>query len=80
MNEVVIIAAARTPIGSFNGSLAGLSATQLGAAAIKGAVDRIEKTIQDIEAATKKVSGGITQGFSNMAGVFFKCLILLRLS
>ena len=40
MNEVVIIAAARTPIGSFNGSLAGLSATQLGAAAIKGAVER----------------------------------------
>ena len=40
MNEVVIIAAVRTPIGSFNGALAGLSATQLGAAAIKGAVER----------------------------------------
>lgn len=40
MNEVVIIAAVRTPIGSFNGSLAGLTATQLGAAAIKGAVER----------------------------------------
>lgn len=40
MQEVVIVSAVRTPIGSFNGSLASLSATQLGAAAIKGAVDR----------------------------------------
>lgn len=40
MQEVVIVSAVRTPIGSFNGSLASLSATQLGAAAIKGAVER----------------------------------------
>lgn len=40
MQEVVIISAVRTPIGSFNGSLAALTATQLGAAAIKGAVER----------------------------------------
>lgn len=39
MNEVVIVSAKRTPIGSFSGSLASLSATALGAAAIKGAVD-----------------------------------------
>jgi len=38
MREVVIIAAVRTPIGSFGGSLKSLSATQLGAAAIKGAL------------------------------------------
>ena len=38
MKEVVIIAAVRTPIGSFGGSLKALSATQLGAAAIKGAL------------------------------------------
>jgi len=36
--EVVIVAAARTPVGSFRGSLAPLSATQLGAHAIKGAL------------------------------------------
>jgi acetyl-CoA C-acetyltransferase len=35
-NEVVIVAARRTPIGSFLGSLAPLSATDLGAAAIRG--------------------------------------------
>ena len=40
MQEVVIVSAVRTPIGSFNGSLAAVSATQLGAAAIKGAVER----------------------------------------
>jgi acetyl-CoA C-acetyltransferase len=38
MKEVVIVAAVRTPIGSFNGSLSSLTATQLGAAAIKGAL------------------------------------------
>lgn len=40
MNEVVIIAAVRTPIGSFGGALSPLSATELGAAAIKGALER----------------------------------------
>ena len=38
MNEVYIMAAVRTPIGSFGGSLAALSAIDLGAAAIKGAL------------------------------------------
>ena len=39
--EVFIVAAVRTPIGSFGGCLSGLSATELGAAAIKGAVEKI---------------------------------------
>ncbi|MDP4263163.1 MAG: acetyl-CoA C-acyltransferase [Bacteroidota bacterium] len=38
MKEVVIVSAVRTPIGSFGGSLKSLSATQLGAVAIKGAI------------------------------------------
>ncbi|QCR21427.1 acetyl-CoA C-acyltransferase [Pontibacter sp. SGAir0037] len=38
--EVYIISAVRTPIGSFGGALASLSATELGAAAIKGALER----------------------------------------
>lgn len=38
MKEVVIVSAVRTPMGSFGGSLKNLSATQLGAVAIKGAV------------------------------------------
>jgi len=40
MNEVYIVAATRTPIGSFGGSLSSLSATQLGAIAIKSAVEK----------------------------------------
>jgi acetyl-CoA C-acetyltransferase len=40
MNEVVIISAVRTPIGSFGGVLSTLSATDLGAAAIQGALSR----------------------------------------
>ena len=38
--EVVIVSAVRTPIGSFGGSLAEVPATQLGATAIKGALDK----------------------------------------
>jgi acetyl-CoA C-acetyltransferase len=41
MKEVYIVSAVRTPMGSFGGSLAGVSATKLGAAAIKGAIDKI---------------------------------------
>lgn len=40
MKEVYIISAVRTPIGSFGGVLAGVSATQLGATAIKGALEK----------------------------------------
>lgn len=40
MKEVYIISAVRTPIGSFGGSLRGFSATQLGAVAIKGALQK----------------------------------------
>ena len=40
MKEVYIISAVRTPMGSFGGSLKSFSATQLGAVAIKGAVEK----------------------------------------
>ncbi|NRB59081.1 MAG: acetyl-CoA C-acyltransferase [Winogradskyella sp.] len=39
--EVVIVSAVRTPIGSFLGSLSSVPAPRLGAAAIKGALDKI---------------------------------------
>jgi acetyl-CoA C-acetyltransferase len=39
--EVVIVAAVRTPIGSFLGSLSSISSTSLGSIAIKGALDKI---------------------------------------
>lgn len=40
MKEVYIISAVRTPLGSWGGSLKDLSATKLGAIAIKGAIER----------------------------------------
>lgn len=40
MKEVVIVSATRTPIGSFGGSLAQFSATQLGGFAIKAAIEK----------------------------------------
>jgi len=40
MQEVYIVSAVRTPIGSFGGSLALLSATMLGAIAVKGALEK----------------------------------------
>ena len=41
MKEVVIVSAVRTPMGSFGGSLSSVSATKLGATAIKGALNKI---------------------------------------
>jgi acetyl-CoA C-acetyltransferase len=40
MNEVVIVAATRTPIGSFGGSLSPFSATQLGSIVIRSAIEK----------------------------------------
>ena len=51
MKEVYIISAVRTPLGSFGGGLKSLSATQLGAAAIKGALQKAgvrPEQIQDV--------------------------------
>ena len=41
MKKVVIVSAVRTPIGSFMGSLSSITASQLGATAIKGALEKI---------------------------------------
>ncbi len=49
MKEVYVISAVRTPIGSFGGGLSSLSATQLGAEAIKGAVKRAGIRNEDVQ-------------------------------
>jgi acetyl-CoA C-acetyltransferase len=41
MKEVVIVSAARTPIGSFLGGLSTVPATRLGSIAIQGALNKI---------------------------------------
>ena len=49
MREVVIVGAARTPIGSFLGSLAKLPAPKLGAVAIKAALERAEVKAEEVD-------------------------------
>jgi acetyl-CoA C-acetyltransferase len=49
IKEVVIVAAVRTPIGSFGGSLSSLSATELGAIALKGALEKAGVDPQEVQ-------------------------------
>ncbi len=49
MQEVYIVAAVRTPIGSFNGSLSSVLTGKLGAAAIKGALDKIKLDGKEVD-------------------------------
>ena len=48
-DPVVILSFARTPMGSFQGSLAGASATELGSAAVRAAVERAGVTASAVE-------------------------------
>ena len=49
MTDVVIAGAARTPIGAFNGALSSVSASDLGAAAIKAALERASVTPEEVD-------------------------------
>lgn len=49
MKEVYIVAAVRTPIGSFLGSLSSVPATQLGAAAISGSLKKINLAPEHVQ-------------------------------
>ncbi|MET4106308.1 acetyl-CoA C-acyltransferase [Hymenobacter sp. UYP22] len=49
IKEVVIVAAVRTPIGSFGGSLSSLTAIELGAVALKGALDKAGVEAKEVE-------------------------------
>ena len=48
MSDVVIVSAARTPIGSFNGALASLTGAQLGTIALKSAMERASIAPDDV--------------------------------
>ena len=48
-DSVVIVAAMRTPIGAFQGFLSGATAPQLGAAAIKGAIEAANIAAADVD-------------------------------
>ncbi len=47
--EAWIVSAARTPVGSFNGALSKLPASELGAIAIKGALERSQFKGEDVD-------------------------------
>ncbi|MEM6711917.1 MAG: acetyl-CoA C-acetyltransferase [Pseudomonadota bacterium] len=49
MTSVVIASAARTPVGSFNGAFGTVAAHQLGATAIKGALDRAGVSPEEVD-------------------------------
>ena len=49
MEDIVIVSAARTPVGSFNGALASLSAHELGAVALQGAFARAGLDAADVD-------------------------------
>ena len=59
MKEVVIVSAARTPIGSFGGALKGIPTRKLGAIAIKGAVERAGITPEMVD---EVIMGAVLQG------------------
>ena len=72
MKKVVITSAKRTPIGSFNGSLASLSAGQLGSIAIKGVLDesKISPVLIDEVIMGNVLTAGIGQAPARQAAIF----------
>ncbi len=70
--EVVIVSAVRTPIGSFMGSLSSLTATQLGSAAIKGALDKINLDPNLVEEVYmgNVVQAGVGQAPARQAAIY----------
>lgn len=72
MKEVVIVSVARTPIGSFLGSLAAISAPKLGAIAIKGALKKInlDPNLVDEVYMGNVISAGLGQAPAKQAAIF----------
>ena len=70
--KVVIVSAVRTPIGSFMGSLSTVTATQLGAAAIKGALNKInlDPNLVDEVLMGNVVQAGVGQAPATQAAIF----------
>lgn len=71
MNEAVILSAVRTPIGAFQGSLASLSATRLGAVAIRGALGRSGVPPADVDEVLMGcvLAGGLGQAPARQAAL-----------
>ncbi|NMB80482.1 MAG: thiolase family protein [Ignavibacteria bacterium] len=72
MKKVVITHAKRTPVGSFNGSLSSLSATQLGSIAIKAILDesKIDPAQVDEVIMGNILSAGLGQAPARQAAIY----------
>ena len=72
MKEVVIVSVARTPIGSFMGSLSSVPATKLGAIAIKGALTKINLSPEMVDEVYmgNVVSAGLGQAPARQAAIY----------
>jgi acetyl-CoA C-acetyltransferase len=71
-NDVVIVSATRTPIGSFQSSLSSLSATQLGAIAVESAVKQAGIAKEDVNEVIlgNVISAGVGQAPARQACIF----------
>ena len=71
MEDVFIVGAARTPIGSFNGALAALPAPRLGAAAVAEAVRRAGLRPEQVDEIVmgNVLSAGMGQAPARQAGI-----------
>jgi acetyl-CoA C-acetyltransferase len=71
MSRVVIVSAARTPVGSFNGALSGVPAHELGRIAIVAAVERAGLKPSDIDEVIlgQVLQAGAGQGPARQASV-----------
>lgn len=70
--EIFILAAARTPIGSFGGSLSSVPATRLGAAAIKGVLEKSKidpSSVQEVYMGNV-ISANLGQAPARQAAIF----------
>jgi acetyl-CoA C-acetyltransferase len=71
-DDVVIISGCRTPVGKFQGSLSDLSATQLGAIAVREAVKRARIDVKQIDECImgNVISAGLGQNPARQAAIF----------
>src|ERR1700757_849477 len=71
-HEVVIVGAARTPIGAFQGTLAALPAPRLGAVAIKAALERAGVKPEEVKTVFmgQVLQGGVGQAPARQASLF----------
>ena len=71
-NDIVIVSYARTPIGSFGGSLSSIPATKLGAIVIKGAMEKINLSKDNVDQVImgNVLSAGLGQAPARQAAIY----------